>query len=139
MTDKSITILAVVLVALVLGILLFRVYVEEPPVRERHVNELQSTEPKRQTSVIAKSTSCSRVGGRTQVHGYVENTGNVTLTMVIVQPLWKNAAGLVVDTGLVYVVSKDAPLLPGERREFEDVTQRSNISRCNVVPLDWGA
>ena len=139
MNDRSLTILATVLVSVVLGILLFRAYVGDPPPEEKPSDEIQTREPKRLTSVSAKSTSCTRVAGRTQIHGYVENTGNVTLTMVIVQPVWKNAAGLVLDTGLVYVVNQDTPLLPGERREFEDVTQLSNISRCNVVPLDWGS
>ncbi len=139
MSDRSLTIIAVVLILFVLGTLLYRSYVDEPPVTVRFADEIQSTEPIRLTSVAAKSNSCSRVGRRTQIQGYVENTGNVTLTMVTVQPVWKNAAGLVLGTGLVYVVNQDEPLLPGGRREFEDVTQLSNVSKCNVVPLDWGS
>ena len=139
MSDRSLTIIAIVLISFVMGTLLYRSYMDEPSVTARFTEEIQSTEPKRLTSVAAKSTSCSRVGRRTQIQGYVENTGNVTLTMVTVQPVWKNAAGLVLGTGLVYVVNQDEPLLPGGRREFEDVTQLSNVSKCNVVPLDWGS
>ncbi len=139
MSDRSLTILAIVVISFVLGTLLYRSYEDEPPVTAKYVDEIQSAEPQRLTSVAAKSTSCSRVGSRTQIKGYVENTGNVTLTMVTVQPLWKNAAGLVLDTGWVFVVNQDEPLLPGERREFEDVTKTSNITKCNVVALDWSS
>jgi hypothetical protein len=139
MSDRTLTAIAIVLILAVLGVLLYRAYLMDKPVLKKPADKIQADEPKRLTSVIARSTSCSRVGGRTQIRGYVENTGNVALSMVTVQPLWKNAAGLVLDTGLVFVVDQDEPLLPGERREFEDVTQLSNISKCNVVPLDWGS
>ena len=139
MSDRFLTIIAIVLISFVLGTLLYRSYEDEPPVTATYVDEIQSAEPQRLTSVAAKSTSCSRVGSRTQIKGFVENTGNVTLTMVTVQPVWKNASGRVLGTGSVYVVNQDEPLLPGERREFEDVTQLPNISKCNVVPLDWGS
>lgn len=139
MSDRSLTIITMVLVSIVLGVLLSRAYLQESPVAHGQVDETEVVEPKRFTRVSARSTSCSRVAGRTQIKGYVENTGNVTLSMVTVQSLWKNDAGLILGRGLVYVVNRNEPLAPGERREFEDVTQLSNITKCNVEPVDWGS
>ena len=93
MSDRTLTIMAVLFVSVVLGILLYRGYLDDQPVREKQADEIQSPEPKRLTSVIAKSTSCSRAGGgRTQIQGYVENTGNVTLATMAAREAPSNDA-----------------------------------------------
>jgi len=82
---------------------------------------------------------CSRIGNRSRLLGTVKNTGNSELVLVTVQSLWKNNDGLVLGRGVVFVVNRSDPLAPGDSRDFEDVTQLSNITKCNVEPLDWGS
>jgi hypothetical protein len=59
--------------------------------------------------------------------------------MVTVQSIWKDKHGTVVDTGLVYVLSEESVLQPGETKTFMDTTELRNIARCNVRALDWWA
>jgi hypothetical protein len=100
---------------------------------------VQQSEPKRISRVRAVVGDCSRIGNRTRLQGSVRNTGNTTLGLVTVQSLWKNKDGLVLGTGVVFVVNQSNPLEPGDSRDFEDVTQLSNVTKCNVEPLDWGS
>jgi hypothetical protein len=139
LTDRSIAILSASLVLVIVGWLLFRAY--EAPDFQKIGNgaEVQQSEPKRLSRVNAVVGDCSRIGNRTRLQGSVRNTGNTTLGLVTVQSLWKNKDGLVLGTGVVYVVSQNNPLEPGDSRDFEDVTQLSNVTRCNVEPLDWGS
>ncbi len=91
------------------------------------------------TWVSASMTKCSRSGTVTRVEGHISNKGNVPVTMVTVQSIWKDKHGTVVDTGLVYVLSEESVLQPGETKTFMDTTELRNIARCNVRALDWWA
>lgn len=139
MTDRSMTILGVLLVVLVLGWLLIRAYVQPDAQQKGGATEAQQSEPKRISRVRAVVGDCSRIGNRTRLQGSVRNTGNTTLGLVTVQSLWKNKDGLVLGTGVVFVVNQNNPLEPGDSRDFEDMTQLSNVTKCNVEPLDWGS
>lgn len=139
MTDRSMTILGVLLVVLALGWLLIRAYVQPDAQQKGDSTEARQSEPKRISSVRAVVGDCSRIGNRTRLQGSVRNTGNTTLGLVTVQSLWKNKDGLVLGTGVVFVVNQSNPLEPGDSRDFEDVTQISNVTKCNVEPLDWGS
>jgi hypothetical protein len=139
MTDRSLTIVAVLAVSLVVGWLLFRGYVQTKPPSEIVLEEPQSIETKRVSRVRARVKECSRVGQSTRLSGSVENTGNTSLSLVTVETLWKNSSGLILGKGLVYVVTQSSPLAPGEIRTFMDVSKLSNVTKCNVEPLDWGA
>jgi hypothetical protein len=133
------TILGVLLVVITLGWLLFREYVHSDVPQKGDGVQVQQDEPKRVSRVSAVVGDCSRIGNRTRLQGSVRNTGNTTLGLVTVQSLWKNEDGLVLGAGVVYVVNQSNPLEPGDSRDFEDVTRLSNITRCNVEPLDWGS
>jgi hypothetical protein len=139
LTDRSIAILGASLVLVAVGWLLFRAYVTPDFEKNGNGTEVQQSEPKRVSSVKAVVGDCSRIGNRTRLQGSIRNTGNTTLGLVTVQSLWKNKDGLVLGTGIVYVVNQSDPLEPGASRDFEDVTQLSNVTRCNVEPLDWGS
>ena len=139
MTDRSLAILGASLVLVVVGWLLFRAYGTPDFQQNGNHTEVQQSEPKRVSRVNAVVGDCSRIGNRTRLQGSVRNTGNTTLGLVTVQSLWKNKDGLVLGTGVVYVVNQSDPLEPGDSRDFEDVTQLSNVTRCNVEPLDWGS
>jgi hypothetical protein len=139
LSDRSIAILGASLVLVAVGWLLFRAYVTPDFQKIGNGIEVQQSEPKRVSRVNAVAGDCSRIGNRTRLQGSVRNTGNTTLGLVTVQSLWKNKDGLVLGTGVVYVVNQSDPLEPGDSRDFEDVTQLSNVTRCNVEPLDWGS
>ncbi len=139
MTDRSMTILGILMVAVAVGWLLYRAYFQPDTVHKEDETQVEQSEPKRVSSVIALVKDCSRIGNRTRLQGTIRNTGNTILGMVTVQSLWKNNSGTVLGTGVVYVVNQDNPLKPGDSRDFEDVTRLSNVTRCNVEPLDWGS
>ena len=139
LTDRSMTILGAVLVLAAVGWLLFRAYVNPDTRQKGDGVQVQQDDPKRVSRVHAVVGDCSRIGNRTRLQGSVRNTGNTTLGLVTVQSLWKNNDGLVLGTGVVYVVNQSNPLEPGDSRDFEDVTRLSNVTRCNVEPLDWGS
>jgi hypothetical protein len=140
MSDRAITITAGILIFIIIGGLLFRSIPESTGVASRGGVEAElAITPKTISRVIARVEDCSQVGQRTRLKGYVVNTGNSTLSLVTVQSIWKNSAGFILARGLVYVVSREQPLEPGERRDFDDVTKLSNVRKCNVEPLDWGA
>lgn len=82
-------------------------------------------------------SSCSRIGNRTRLVGIIHNLGTTTLSAITVQSIWKNEAGQILDTGLVYAVGKANPLKPNEQRRFIDSTMLKDVARCNVRPLDW--
>ena len=139
MTDRSMTILGVLLVLLAVGWLLFRATMQPEVLQKGDGAQVQQSEPKRVSRVRAVVKDCSRIGNRTRLQGSVRNSGNTTLGLVTVQSLWKNKDGLVLGTGVVYVVNQSNPLEPGDSRDFEDVTRLSNVTKCNVEPLDWGS
>lgn len=139
MTDRSMTIIGVLMVSIAIGWLLYGVYLQPEVNNERVAPEAQKNEPRRISRVKATVRDCTRIGHRTRILGTVRNTGNVTLSLVTVQSLWKNDAGLIIGTGVVFVVNRMNPLAPGDSRDFEDVTRLSNVRKCNVEPLDWGA
>ena len=67
---------------------------------------------------------------------YIENVGTVDLHYVTVKSIWKNAAGMVIETNEIYALSNGA-LAPGDRKEFHDVTDLTTAARCNAEPIDW--
>ena len=93
---------------------------------------------KKQTGVRARMSSCERIHDRTQLRGYVENTGNTDLSFVTVTAMWKDMNGLVIESAIIYAV-RDLALAPGERREFEASSEKNRAARCNVELLDWWA
>jgi len=138
-SDRAITIVAGIFIFIIVGGLLFRSLPESNTTASKGDLEAElETAPKQISRVMARVEDCSQVGHRTRLKGYVVNTGNSTLSLVTVQSIWKNSAGLILARGLVYVVSRENPLAPGERRDFEDVTKLSSVRKCNVEPLDWG-
>ena len=139
MSDRALTILIGAAIFLIVGGLLYRSLSEPDTGGMNQEQAVEVVETEKKTSrVIARVKDCSRVGQSTHLKGYVVNTGNTTLSLVTVEPIWKNSAGLVLARGLVYVVSREDPLGPGERREFEDVSTLTSVRKCNVEPLDWG-
>ncbi len=133
------TIAGIVMVTLVIGWLLFRANLVPDTVEKMAHQPIEQTETKRVTSVKATARDCSRIGKNTRLLGSVRNTGNTTLALVTVQPLWKNSSGLVLGRGLVYVVNRENPLAPGHSRDFEALTKLRHVTKCNVEPLDWGS
>jgi len=93
---------------------------------------------KKQPGVRARMSSCERIHDRTQLRGYVENTGNTDLSFVTVTAMWKDKNGLVIESAIIYAV-RDVALTPGERREFEASSEKNRAARCNVELLDWWA
>jgi len=93
---------------------------------------------KKQPGVRARMSSCERIHDRTQLRGYVENTGNTDLSFVTVTAMWKDMNGLVIESAIIYAV-RDLVLAPGERREFEASSEKNRAARCNVELLDWWA
>ena len=93
---------------------------------------------KKQPGVRARMSSCERIHDRTQLRGYVENTGNTDLSFVTVTAMWKDMNGLVIESAIIYAV-RDLALAPGERREFEASSEKNRAARCNVELLDWWA
>ena len=93
---------------------------------------------KKQPGVRARMSSCERIHDRTQLRGYVENTGNTDLSFVTVTAMWKDMNGLVIESAIIYAV-RDVALTPGERREFEASSEKNRAARCNVELLDWWA
>ena len=139
MSDRMLAVIAGILILMIVGGLIFRSLPDSSSSESgSEVEKEIAKAPKNISRVIAKVRDCSQVGHKTRLKGYIVNTGNTTLSMVTVQSLWKNSAGLILAQGLVYVVSRETPLEPGESRDFEDVTEISNVRKCNVEPLEWG-
>ena len=138
MPDQKPPIIIAVLVVLIIVVLYFFLETDKPiPVAS--VAEKPPVVDSSRTWVSASMTKCSRSGTITRVEGLISNKGNVPVTMVTVQSIWKDKQGRVVDTGLVYVLSEDSILQPGETKTFMDTTELRDIARCNVRALDWWA
>jgi hypothetical protein len=139
MSDRTLAVIAGILILVIVGGLIFRSLPDSTSSKSGGETDKEVTiAPKNISRVIAKVRDCSQVGHKTHLTGHIVNTGNTTLSMVTVQSLWKNSAGLILAQGLIYVVSRESPLEPGESRDFEDVTETSNVRKCNVEPLEWG-
>ncbi len=137
MSDKSLTILIVLMVIVLVGALIFREHWPDVEVQVTNSSAVEEVSPKRQPSLRAVMTDCGKVGEMTRIEGYVQNTGTVSLAHVTLQSLWKDGEGNIIGRGEIYAVGDENPLLPGEKRKFEDVTTRSGVERCNVQKLDW--
>ena len=124
------------LMALV-GYIAFERYFKAQPAQESSPATVAPASTK-QPALRARMSSCERVYNRTQLRGYVENTGNTDISFVTVTALWKDLNGRVIESAVVYVV-KDQVLAPGERREFEASADKDRAARCNVELLDWWA
>jgi hypothetical protein len=135
--EKAPTIIAVLVVLIIASLYVLLETDKAVPVKESVVAPVEKDQTR--TWVSASMTKCSRSGQVTRVEGEIVNRGNVPVTMVTVQSIWKNDQGEVVDTGLVYVLSEESILQPGESHTFMDTTELRNISRCNVRALDWWA
>ncbi|MCB1645782.1 MAG: FxLYD domain-containing protein [Pseudomonadales bacterium] len=135
MSDRTISIIIGIAILALIGYLVKVTYFEEvaPPAEVVVVKE---EAPKKKPGVRAAVEDCSQRDGRTEMTGYVENVGNTRLSFVTVTTLWKNAQGLVIERGTVYVVQEDI-LNPGERRSFHDVSEKTTVVKCNVEVADW--
>lgn len=134
MSDKAITILIGLVLAVFLGSVVVHNMTQEPaPVVKP---EQVVPGPSRRPMAKAILTRCQRVNDHVEMSGYVENTGTVELTYVTVQSIWKDANGRVLERGVVYAVDNTS-LKVGEKREFTDSTDRPRVAKCNVETLDW--
>lgn len=135
MSDRAIGILIGCVLIAVLGTLGVRMYLkkDEAPVQ---VEQTAKKKQKQETLVRVKVTECVRRYGRTEATGYIENVGNVDLHYVTVNSIWKNTAGLVIQTNVVYAL-KNGKLAPGQRKEYHDVTDLVTATKCNAEPIDW--
>ena len=68
--------------------------------------------------------------------GYVENRGDLAVSYVHVDTLWKNDAGKVIEAGSVYLATGTG-LAPGERADFSDSTQNYLATGCSAKVRDW--
>ncbi len=136
MSNRALAALIVIVVLLVLGGLLYRAYFMDEAVEPGVLAPTEEKSEQRRPRVKVVVTACRRVYGRTEMEGYVENTGSVDLRFITVQSVWKDANGVIIDTDVIYVVNEEI-LKPGERKSFHDVTRRSAAEKCNARPLDW--
>ncbi|MFT4631958.1 MAG: hypothetical protein ACI8PP_001982 [Candidatus Pseudothioglobus sp.] len=135
MSDRAMYIAIILSLGLLVGYIVYeRFFRPEVVVVAEPVDESPVLDTR--TAARATLSSCKRVQNRTQLAGYVENTGNTDLSFVTVTALWKDKNALVIETAVIYVV-KDVILKPGERREFEASAEKSRAARCNVELLDW--
>jgi len=138
MPDQKAPIIITVLLVLIITSLYFLLDTEKSgSVKKAPVAPVKQDETR--TWVSASMTKCSRSGLVTRVEGQIVNRGNVPVTRVTVQSIWKDDQGQVIDTGLIYVLSEESILHPGETKTFMDTTELRNVSRCNVRALDWWA
>lgn len=135
MSNRAITILIGCVLVIVLGTLGVRAYLkkDEAPVQ---ATTAPVKKDKQRTAVRVVVTQCVRHYGKTEATGYIENVGNVDLHHVTVNSIWKNSAGLVIRNQVVYAL-KDGKLAPGERKEYQDVTDLVTATKCNAEPIDW--
>lgn len=135
MSNRAITILIGCVLIIVLGTLGVRAYLkqEEAPVQ---VTQKPVKKEKQTTAVRVVVTECVRHYGKTEAKGYIENVGNVPLHHVTVNSIWKNSAGMVIQNQVVYALT-DGNLAPGERKEYQDVTDLVTATKCNAEPIDW--
>ena len=96
-------------------------------------------EPTTRTSVAASMKQCTRQGDTVEMLGSVKNTGTTRVSRVVVETLWKDEFGLVVERGSVFAVGEDSPLAPGMSRTFTDTTRHRRVTRCNVEVADYWA
>ena len=82
---------------------------------------------------------CTRQGETVEMSGSVRNTGTTRVSRVVIETLWKDEFGLVVERGSVFAVGEDAPLAPGMSRAFTDTTRHRRVTRCNVEVADYWA
>lgn len=138
MSDRWMTITIILAVFVGVGTLVYRAYLGEDEVAETVVVESNEVEGvPRVTRVYANLTDCSRLsGGQTRAIGYIRNTGNVDLHHVKVNVLWLNKLDQLVEANEVYALTNEA-LVPGDTKEFMNVTQKLSALRCNVEAIDW--
>lgn len=109
--------------------------VQEVTVREKAPAEQAVV----RTRVAASMMSCTRRGETIEMQGEVLNTGTTRVSRVVLETLWKDDFGLVIERGTVLAIGEDAPLSPGERRGFTDTSSNSRVKRCNVEVIDYWA
>ena len=137
MSNRAMNIAIILALAALLGYIVFeRVFRHEAVVEMAPVADVLPS--RKQPGVRARMSSCERIHDRTQLQGYVENTGNTDLSFVTVTAMWKDKNGLVIESAIIYAV-RDKVLAPGERREFEASSEKDRAARCNVELLDWWA
>ena len=129
----------VVAVVAVLGLLYVWFSSPEPPATPPQQLEKIAPKPTTRTSVAASMERCTRQGDTVEMSGSVKNTGTTRVSRVVVETLWKDEFGLVVERGSVFAVGEDSPLAPGMSRNFTDTTRHRRVTRCNVEVADYWA
>ena len=129
----------VVAAVTVLGLLYAWFRSPEPPATPPQQLEKIAPKPTTRTSVAASMERCTRQGDTVEMSGSVRNTGTTRVSRVVVETLWKDEFGLVVERGSVFAVGEDSPLAPGMSRNFTDTTRHRRVTRCNVEGSDYWA
>jgi hypothetical protein len=83
--------------------------------------------------------SCTRQGETIEMQGEVQNTGTTRVSRVVLETLWKDDFGLVIERGTVLAIGEDSPLAPGALRSFADTSSNLRVKRCNVEVIDYWA
>ncbi|MEX0941981.1 MAG: FxLYD domain-containing protein [Pseudomonadales bacterium] len=140
MSDRSLAFLIAAAVLILVGGLVANSFLGAP--QRPLAVETETSGPDKidqtRTGVRVRVSNCSRESGygRTLLEGYVENTGNVDLHYVTVKSIWKDLNGRVIATTTTFAVNGNR-LAPGERVEFTDSSEESDVDRCNVEAIDW--
>ncbi|XOV88920.1 MAG: FxLYD domain-containing protein [Pseudomonadota bacterium] len=136
MTDRTLSVLIAAFVLVIVGGLIYRNHFRQAVVTPDLPATTEGVRDTTETRVRVRVTECVRDFGRTRMTGIVSNTGNVDLHYVTVRAIWKNAAGGVIGSDVLYALN-DGQLPPGEVITFNDVTELTTASRCNAEAVDW--
>ena len=139
MSDRVLTWIALCMIVIVMGVLFYRYQVQETPVAQTPITTAPVVEKKVLANVKASVDRCSRHNDKFRLTGAIRNTGNVTLTMVLVKTEWRNKMGMAVYSREKFVVSPENPLAPGETREVHDTSDAVTAVSCHLIAVDWGA
>jgi hypothetical protein len=110
------------------------------PVQEvSHIEQAPVQKEVVRTRVSATMMNCTRQGETIEMRGEVQNTGTTRVSRVVLETLWKDDFGLVIERGTVLAIGEDSPLAPGARRSFTDTSSNLRVKRCNVEVIDYWA
>jgi hypothetical protein len=138
MSDRLLTGFITLIVAIIVGTLVYRAYFpEEKKVQTVAPTEVPPPEEAVSTQIKARLTSCDRAeGGKTVAKGHVTNIGNVDLHFISVRVHWLNSADQTIEANDVFVLN-DEILAPGDKKTFINATTKTSAVRCNVESIDW--
>lgn len=109
----------------------------------------EEVEPR--AKLVAHVTECSKITSRVdfvggimvntgedylQMKGYVDNVGDLPVTLINVDTLWKNNEGTVLQMGSVYIAVNEV-VAPGDHIEFVDTTKNYLAAKCGAKVRDW--